>query len=116
MRQQLLSTIGVLLLAAGGVAQDAATPGAETAADKSAVDPQTKTARRLLRAPNGGVMREESRLVDGHWEIKRDGRWTALPEGLVASVRGEDEVLAEWRQRRKDVRKDDVEARVALAE
>lgn len=111
MRQQLLSTIGVLLLVAGAAAQ-----GAATAPDKPAVDPQTRAARRLLRAPNGGVLREESRLVDGHWEVKRDGRWTALPDGLIASVRDESEALTEWRQRKRDAGKDDVEARVALAQ
>ncbi|HZJ70960.1 MAG TPA: HEAT repeat domain-containing protein [Planctomycetota bacterium] len=120
MSHRLLSMLGVLLLATGVAAQDAAPADAPadapTDAPRAPVDPQTRTARRLLHAPNGGVLREECRLVDDHWEVKRDGRWTALPAGLVVSARAEDEALAEWRQRKSDARKGDAAAQVAVAE
>jgi hypothetical protein len=113
---RLFRMLAVLLLATGAAAQDAAPADVPADAPRAPVDPQTRTARRLLHAPNGGVLREECRLVDDHWEVKRDGRWTALPAGLVVSARAEDEALAEWRQRKSDARKSDAAAQVAVAE
>ncbi|HZL98634.1 MAG TPA: HEAT repeat domain-containing protein, partial [Planctomycetota bacterium] len=49
-------------------------------------------------------------------EVRRDGQWTPLPAGMIASARLEDEVLGEWRGLKADVAKDDDDGRVALAE
>lgn len=58
--------------------------------------------RRLLHARAGGVLRAESRCVDGQWQYRREGdrAWTELPAGLVDRARLESEALDELRTRR----------------
>jgi hypothetical protein len=112
MRHAILAAFCALSLATGAAAQ-ASAPESESAAQAKA---DAKVARRLLHVHGGGVLRDESRWVDDHWEVKRDGGWTALPPETIASARSEDEVLDEWRQRKADVAKHDAEARVALAD
>ena len=95
-----------LLLAPPLVAQaPPAAPGPALAAP-SAVDAQdaadAKVRRRLLHARGGGVLRADSRRVDGHWEYRRAGDkdWTTLPSGIVESTRLESAALDELHARR----------------
>ena len=111
MGSRLLSVLCVLALVPVLPAQSAA-----AAAKRTLADPDARTARRLLYATGGGVLREESRFREGHWEVRRDGQWTALPEGLIRGVRIEEEVLDEWRGLRSKVAKGTAEHRVTLAE
>src|SRR5262245_6038472 len=106
-RPSLVCWLGAgLLLAPPLVAQAApAAPGPVVAAP-SAADAQdaadAKVRRRLLRARGGGVLRADSRRVDGHWEYRRAGDhdWTTLPSGMVESARLESAVLEELRGKR----------------
>ncbi|HEX5009280.1 MAG TPA: HEAT repeat domain-containing protein [Planctomycetota bacterium] len=95
-----------LLLAPALVAQSPAAAPGPALAKPSAVDPQdaadAKVRRRLLHARGGGVLRADSRRVDGRWEYRRAGDkdWTTLPAGLVESARLESAALDELHSKR----------------
>jgi len=74
--------------------------------------------RRLLHARGGGVLRADSRRVEGGWEYRRQGEheWIALPEGVVESVRLESEALDELRSRRAALGRASGGALVGLSE
>jgi len=83
--------------------------------ESTKTDPRTRTARRLLHAVHGGVLRAVSRWNGDRWEHQHDGRWEALPVGAIESARLESEVLTESRKRRSAVRRDDATGLAAHA-
>lgn len=95
-----MSTVALLIALLGTVA---------TAGDDERVQP------RMLHLHGEGVVRGETRRVDDHWEIRRDGAWIALPPGAVRDVRLERDVLAEMRERIARVRDAGPDARAELA-
>src|SRR5262245_30624287 len=94
-----------LLLAPPLVAQSppaASGPALAKPAGDSQDAADAKVRRRLLHARGGGVLRADSRRVDGHWEYRRAGDkdWTTLPAGLVESTRLESAALDELHSKR----------------
>lgn len=75
----------------------------------------TRTRARLLHLHGEGVVRGDTRFVDDHWEIRRDGAWTPLPPGAVREARLEKDVLAESRKRLGEVRRAGADERAEVA-
>ncbi len=80
-----------------------------------AEDPRTEPKKRILKTHAGQALRGLTRWIDGHWELKRQGKWIALPERSVASFRDEKEARVELRKLSRDVGPLEHDKRVALA-
>lgn len=101
--------------AASTSAQELSTaPAHELAADQKAED--AHELERLLRLGDGRVLRARSRHVAGSWEVLRDGQWSALPAGAVESAKLVRDALAESKRLAREVPRDDLDKRVALAD
>jgi hypothetical protein len=117
-----LSTSGwtlalALLGAASAAAQAPSATGQEPAAAPAVqASGEAREVERLLRLADGRVVRARSRLVGGTWEVFRGGEWSALPEGAVESAKLARDVLAESKRLAREVPRDDLDKRVALAD
>jgi hypothetical protein len=80
------------------------------------VPEEAREAERLLHLADGRVVRARSRFVDGAWQVQRDGEWSSLPEGTVSSAKLVRDVIAESKRLAKEVPRDDLDKRVALAD
>lgn len=85
--------------------EDSATPAEDT----------SRELKRILHLANGDTLRAKARQRDGHWEVRAQRAWQALPDGLVVSVAREKDVMAEARRRKKGLDGEDLDARVDLA-
>jgi hypothetical protein len=117
MRQDRVFRIASLLGAAFGLAILLPVVAAQAADDggRTADDPRTRVAARLLHS-GGGVVRADSRWVEDHWEIRQDGAWRALPSGWVTEARLEKDVLKESAKRIGAARRGGPVEHVQLAE
>jgi HEAT repeats len=90
--------------------QESATPAPAQASDEA------REAERMLHLSDGRVVRARSRFVDGTWQVQCNGEWSALPEEAVESVKLARDVVSESKRLAKEVPRDDLDKRVALAD
>jgi hypothetical protein len=109
-----LAVIGWAGLASAGARPQLPQEGAPAAEVQASVE--ARELERMLRLSDGRVLRARSRFADGTWQVFRDREWTALPEGAVESVKLARDVLAESKRLAKEVPRDDLDKRVALAD
>jgi hypothetical protein len=92
-------------------------PADDTAQEPAAgADVQSQDLNRVLHLVGGGTVRGRTRLVDGHWEYRSGGDWTALPAGAVERVAEERDLLAQARELEHGLGRDDTTRRVAYAD
>jgi hypothetical protein len=105
-----LALLALLALApsAPATAQEAA-PTQDTGREAREID-------RLLTLLDGRVIRARSRWNGEAWEVRTAGGWKALPPGAVDRVRTERDLLSEAKRLAREVPRDDLDRRVALAD
>jgi hypothetical protein len=82
----------------------------------ASADVQTQDLNRVLHLVGGGTVRGRTRQVDGHWEYRSGGDWTALPAGAVERVAEERDLFAQARELERGLGRDDTTRRVALGD
>ena len=92
-----------------------APPLAAQEREKGPEDDGTRAVRRVLQLRSGTTVRATSRWTGTTWEIKRSGKWQALPEGSVEGAALERVLEAEYRRRAREAGRDDADARAEVA-
>lgn len=90
----------------------------DTATDQAAVavEERARDINRVLHLTGGGSLRGRARWVDDHWEIRRDGEWTALAAQAVERAVDERGLLVEAKSMERELAREDWPRRVAYAE
>ncbi len=113
-RSACILSLALLGWAGNASAQEPA-PQPATSAPAQASE-EAKEAERMLHMADGRVVRAKSRFIEGAWQVQRNGEWTAMPEGAVESAKLARDVIAESKRLAKEVPRDDLDKRVALAD